>query len=144
VLYVLGNDFVIIALFFLLIQGLSNNTSGPVAGSPPPSSPPIQNSMATSILPSLQCILQQNGLQRVCFCLYFLDLCQMTNQRHKFIFPLGFWQEEIIKLIKYAEQSYGISSCLYVCEFVCLSVYIFVYWTGKCCLHYLNNFTCCR
>jgi serine/threonine-protein kinase OSR1/STK39 len=60
-------------------MGLSNNTSGPVAGSPPPSSPPIQNSMATSILPSLQCILQQNSLQR----------------------------EEIIKLIKYAEQSYG-------------------------------------
>ncbi|CAJ2665393.1 serine/threonine-protein kinase BLUS1 isoform X2 [Trifolium pratense] len=63
-------------------MGLSNNTSGPVAGSPAPSSPPNQNSMSTSILPSLQCILQQNGLQR----------------------------EEIIKLIKYAEQSYGKST----------------------------------
>lgn len=60
-------------------MGLSNNTSGPVAVSPTPTSPPNQNSMAASILPSLQCILQQNGLQR----------------------------EEIVKLIKYAEQSYG-------------------------------------
>ncbi|CAK8533644.1 unnamed protein product [Lathyrus sativus] len=62
-------------------MGLSNNFSGPVAGSPSPTptSPPKQNLMAASILPSLQCILQQNGLQR----------------------------EEIIKLIKHTEQSYG-------------------------------------
>ncbi|KAK7381403.1 hypothetical protein VNO78_34066 [Psophocarpus tetragonolobus] len=55
-------------------MGPSNSTSGPVVS---PTSPPNQNFMATAILPSLQCILQQNGLQR----------------------------EEIIKLIKYAEQS---------------------------------------
>ncbi|KAI5442377.1 hypothetical protein KIW84_011448 [Lathyrus oleraceus] len=62
-------------------MGLSNNSSGPVAGShtPTPTSPPKQNLMVASILPSLQCILQQNGLQR----------------------------EEIIKLIKHTEQSYG-------------------------------------
>ncbi|KAK7271670.1 hypothetical protein RJT34_27758 [Clitoria ternatea] len=57
-------------------MGLSNSTSGPVVS---PTSPPNQNSVAAAILPSLQCILQQNGLQR----------------------------EEIIKLIKYAEQSSG-------------------------------------
>ncbi|CAI8594502.1 unnamed protein product [Vicia faba] len=62
-------------------MGLSNNSSGSVAGSPTPNptSPPKQNLMTASILPSLQCILQQNGLQR----------------------------EEIIKLIKHTEQSYG-------------------------------------
>ncbi|XP_047175440.1 serine/threonine-protein kinase BLUS1 [Vigna umbellata] len=57
-------------------MGPSNNASGPVVS---PTSPPNQNFMAGAILPSLQCILQQNGLQR----------------------------EEIIKLIKYAEQSSG-------------------------------------
>ncbi|XP_027359541.1 serine/threonine-protein kinase BLUS1 isoform X4 [Abrus precatorius] len=57
-------------------MGPSNSNSGPVVS---PTSPPNQNFKAASILPSLQCILQQNGLQR----------------------------EEIIKLIKYAEQSCG-------------------------------------
>ncbi|RZC10335.1 Serine/threonine-protein kinase fray2 isoform C [Glycine soja] len=57
-------------------MGPSNSTSGPVVS---PTSPPNQNFMSTAILPSLQCILQHNGLQR----------------------------EEIIKLIKYAEQSSG-------------------------------------
>ncbi|KOM56287.1 hypothetical protein LR48_Vigan10g217900 [Vigna angularis] len=60
-------------------MGPSNNASGPVVS---PTSPPNQNFMAGAILPSLQCILQQNGLQR----------------------------EEIIKLIKYAEQSSGNAS----------------------------------
>ncbi|MED6171643.1 hypothetical protein PIB30_042538 [Stylosanthes scabra] len=50
---------------------------GPVSVAP--ASPPNLNSVAGAILPSLQCILQQNSLQR----------------------------EELIKLIKYAEQSYG-------------------------------------
>ncbi|XP_058752153.1 serine/threonine-protein kinase BLUS1 isoform X2 [Vicia villosa] len=65
-------------------MGLSNNSSGPVTGSPTPTptSPPKQNLVTASILPSLQCILQQNGLQR----------------------------EEIIKLIKHTEQSYGKNS----------------------------------
>ncbi|KAL9323311.1 hypothetical protein ACSQ67_008168 [Phaseolus vulgaris] len=57
-------------------MGPSNSATGPVVS---PTSPPNQNFMAGTILPSLQCILQQNGLQR----------------------------EEIIKLIKYAEQSSG-------------------------------------
>ncbi|RDX62612.1 Serine/threonine-protein kinase fray2, partial [Mucuna pruriens] len=57
-------------------MGPSNSTSGPVVS---PTSPPNQTFMAAAVLPSLQCILQQNGLQR----------------------------EEIIKLIKYAEQSSG-------------------------------------
>nr|KYP47713.1 Serine/threonine-protein kinase fray2 [Cajanus cajan] len=57
-------------------MGPSNSTSGPIVS---PTSPPNQNFLAAAILPSLQCILQQNGLQR----------------------------EEIIKLIKYAEQSSG-------------------------------------
>lgn len=61
-------------------MGPPNCTSGPVGGGP--SSPPNQNFMAAAILPSLQCILQQNGLQR----------------------------EEIIKLIKYVEQSCGKSA----------------------------------
>ncbi|KAJ1416513.1 Protein kinase domain [Sesbania bispinosa] len=61
-------------------MGPPNCTSGPVGGGP--SSPPNQNFMAAAILPSLQCILQQNGLQR----------------------------EEIIKLIKYVEQSCGKST----------------------------------
>ncbi|XP_057447450.1 serine/threonine-protein kinase BLUS1 [Lotus japonicus] len=58
-------------------MGPSNCNSGPFGGCP--SSPPNQNSMASTILPSLQCILQHNNLQR----------------------------EEITKLIKYAEQSCG-------------------------------------
>ncbi|KAK7316449.1 hypothetical protein VNO77_35489 [Canavalia gladiata] len=57
-------------------MGPSNSTSGPVVS---PHSPPNQNFMTAAVLPSLQCILQQNGLQR----------------------------EEILKLIKYAEQSCG-------------------------------------
>ncbi|XP_019442560.1 PREDICTED: serine/threonine-protein kinase BLUS1-like isoform X1 [Lupinus angustifolius] len=56
-------------------MGPSNSNSGPVFGGP--SSPPNQKSVAASILHPLQCILQQNSLQR----------------------------EEIIKLIKYAENS---------------------------------------
>ncbi|XP_061363197.1 serine/threonine-protein kinase BLUS1 [Gastrolobium bilobum] len=58
-------------------MGPSNCTSGSVGGGT--GSPPNQNIMAATILPSLQYILQQNSLQR----------------------------EEIIKLIKYAEQSCG-------------------------------------
>ncbi|KAK7266088.1 hypothetical protein RIF29_18728 [Crotalaria pallida] len=58
-------------------MGPSNCTFGPVVGVP--SSPPKQNFIGASILPSLQCILQQNSLQR----------------------------EEIIRLIKFAEQSCG-------------------------------------
>ncbi|KAG4395663.1 hypothetical protein GLYMA_19G007300v4 [Glycine max] len=57
-------------------MGPSNSTSGPLVS---PTSPPNPNFLSVAILPSLQCILQQNGLQR----------------------------EEIIKLIKYAEQSSG-------------------------------------
>ncbi|WVZ13609.1 hypothetical protein V8G54_011175 [Vigna mungo] len=45
-------------------MGPSNNASGPVVS---PTSPPNQNFVAGAILPSLQCILQQNGLQRVLF-----------------------------------------------------------------------------
>ncbi|XP_015966330.1 serine/threonine-protein kinase BLUS1 [Arachis duranensis] len=58
-------------------MGQPNCVCVPVSGAP--ASPPNQNSVAAAILPSLQCILQQNSLQR----------------------------EELIKLIKYAEQSYG-------------------------------------
>ncbi|CAL0298954.1 unnamed protein product [Lupinus luteus] len=56
-------------------MGPSNCNFGPAVGGP--SSPPNHKSMAASVLPPLQCILQNNTLQR----------------------------EEIIKLIKYAEQS---------------------------------------
>ncbi|XP_019428412.1 PREDICTED: serine/threonine-protein kinase BLUS1-like [Lupinus angustifolius] len=56
-------------------MGPSNCNFGPAVGGP--SSPPNHRSMAASVLPPLQCILQNNTLQR----------------------------EEIIKLIKYAEQS---------------------------------------
>ncbi|MED6219179.1 hypothetical protein PIB30_033495 [Stylosanthes scabra] len=58
-------------------MGQANCAYGPVSVAP--ASPPNQNPVAAAILPSLQCILQQNSFQR----------------------------EELIKLIKYAEQSYG-------------------------------------
>ncbi|KAI4348164.1 hypothetical protein L6164_008920 [Bauhinia variegata] len=58
-------------------KGPRNCNFGPVCGDS--ASPPKQNFTSASILPSLQCILQQNSLQR----------------------------EEIVKLIKYVEQSCG-------------------------------------
>ncbi len=96
--------------FFFFIQGPTNCMFNPISGCS--TSPTTPNLTAASILPSLQFILQQNSTQRVCVNLYFLPytveiLCLKIFLA--FFLYKKYWQEELMKLIKYVEQTSGMA-----------------------------------
>lgn len=114
-IYLVSDHFITIAII-LLNQGPTNCCFNPVGGGSACAT--ISNPAASSVLPSLQCILQQNTLQRVwffyipppCFFIYLLF--------EKILVLLIVWQEEILKLIKYVEQTSGNESSFKIISIV--------------------------
>lgn len=104
-IYLVSDHFITIAII-LLNQGPTNCCFNPVGGGSACAT--ISNPAASSVLPSLQCILQQNTLQRVWFFyispppLFFYIFIVWENT-----YSTDCWQEEILKLIKYVEQTSG-------------------------------------
>lgn len=97
---------------YSLIQGHINSIFSPVSGGS--MSPTTSNFTAASLLPSLQFILQQNTMQRVCFCLtaicpllyilcpeytfYYLFL-QINLDRKKLLDWSSMWKKPLVMLV---------------------------------------------
>lgn len=88
-------------------------------------SPTSLNLTPALLLPSMQCILQQNIVQRVCFA--YPSLYWLAVRENKFLISIYYyWQEEILKLIKCLEQMTGISP-LFVLMIYFLALFLLLY-----------------
>ena len=101
---------------YSLIQGPTNCIINPATGGS--TSPTSLNLTATAVLPSLQCILQQNTMQRVRLFSYVLfHVIEIACLKTSFFFFDDCWQEEIIRLIKYLDQTSGNASIFWSSAF---------------------------
>jgi hypothetical protein len=103
-IYLVSDHFITIAII-LLNQGPTNCCFNPVGGGSACAT--ISNPAASSVLPSLQCILQQNTLQRVwffyipphCFFIYLLFekiLVLLIVDRRKFLNWSSTWNKPLV------------------------------------------------